>query len=555
MKRVVGLFMVSMLILAMVAACTPGTTDTPVVPGEAPAGETGTPDLIGGAVLEGAQDEIEVDEDATRGGVFVWTPGGIGPAQFGLPWDPLLGFASVLDVFGARLTSQNPDGSIRLELSERFEVGYDEERGLYYVDHFLRPNLVLHPHILHEAEPIDAELVVWNAGRNLYHNVWPTGMIDVVAMDDLQVRFYWDHLRNGTPSITTQWLTSRMLYEEMGMDFLNDNPISAGPFRVVESVVDSHVFFERFENYWRPGFPYLDAVQLVYLGDVLVQNIALETEGEGRVDVVATSVAEQAGYFQERGYHIMVLPNQTITIVMQNDIPDSPLINPLVRQAISMAIDRESITRALGFGVHIPTLQYAPPLMLGHVHDEPDFGAPAFNPERARELMIEAGFEDGFTTRLFPRPGSVTDSQAVAISNMLADIGITAEIEIMEAAAFTDMRRIDGWDGILICNFISWFAPEDSASVNFEHVPGAPPNWVSLIPSDEMQELILGIRFVGDNEAEAIEFARYVLDHNNLHVIPLWYQGRMHILHPRVQGYTPQDHMLMFYRLWLDMDN
>jgi len=541
------------MVMLLVVACAGDSVQ--VAPGAAEAPGAADPTAPPGRPeeLPGAPEEAPIVYDgATRGGVFIYAPGSDGPSQFGLPWDPTLGFASVTEPFTEGLTAQWPDGSTRLVLSSGYVVGFDDELGLYYVDHTLHPNIVLHPHILHDAEPVDAELIVWLADRINYYRTWPDGMIDVVAIDDLTVRFYWDHMRNATPAITSGWVTSRLIYEAYGEEGLNANPVSAGPFRVVESVPGSHVIFERFENYWREGLPYLDGVQIVYLGDVLVQNIALQAEGEGRVDSVATNTAEQAGMFQDMGYHIMNLPNQTITIVMQNDLPaDHPLMNPLVRQAISMAIDRDGITRALGFGVHIPTLQYIPSLMRGHVFD-PNFGAPAFNPGRARELMAEAGFADGFSTQLFPQPGSVTDSQAVAMASNLADIGINVEIMVMEGTPFTEMRRETGWEGILVGNFISWFHAEDSASVNFEHREGLLPNWVSLVPSEEMLELITAIRIVGDNTAQAVALAEYVLDHNRLHLIPLWQQGRMHIVHPRIHGYTPTDHMLFFYRLWME---
>jgi len=291
------------------------------------------------------------------------------------------------------------------------------------------------------------------------------------------------------------------------------------------------------------------------MGETLIQDIALQSDGDGRVHTVITGVPEQAGRFRDMGYHIMTLPNQTVTIVMQNDNPDSPLYNPLVRQAISMAIDRVAITESLGFGVHQPALQYVPPPFRGHIHD-PNFGAPAYNPDRARELMAEAGFPNGFSTTLYPAPGGfgVSDSAAVAIQHMLAEIGIDAELVFMEGTPFTEMRRETGWEGILIGHFISWFHAEDSAGVNFEHIEGAVPNFASLIPTDEMQALIEATRIVGDNTEQAQALARYVLDHDNLHVIPLWFQGMFRINHPTVRGWSPADHMNFWEHMWLADD-
>jgi ABC-type transport system substrate-binding protein len=362
-------------------------------------------------------------------------------------------------------------------------------------------------------------------------------------------------MTNARPSQVTAWVTSRLIYEhpDYGLDWLNDNPISAGPFRVVEHVTDSHVIFERFENYWQEGRPYLDGVHIVYLGDELMQTIALQSDGDARVHAVAASSPAQAGEFLAMGYRITSLPNQTIVLVMQNDDPDSPLINPLIRQAISMAIDREAITRSLGHGVHMPTLQFVPPQFRGHIYD-PTFGAPAYDPQRARELLAEAGFAPGeLVLELLPMPTSVTDSQAVAIQTMLQAVGIESTITIMVGADHSELRREIGWGPyqLIIGNYISWFHPEDSATISFQHRDVTLPNWISLIPTEEMQDMIDGMGFVGDNTREFEDFQRYILDWDHLHLIPLWQQGAMRINHPQIGGITPTDHMHFWYRLWL----
>ena len=558
-RKILGILLAAAMLIMLLAACAngPATPDDP----DGEPGDLETPvDILGGG--HGYEEDIDYeaylqdrDPDAVRGGVLVFSPGGAGPAQFGNPWDPLLGFAAVTEPFAHGLTAQWPDGSTRLVLSAGYTWGYDEARSLYWVEHTLQPNIVLHPHPLHEAEPVDAEFILWKFERSWYHGTRPAALYDVVATGDLSVRVYWTYMTNSRPSQMTTWLTSRLIYEhpDFGLDWLNENPISAGPFKVVEHVTDSHVIFERFDNFWMEGRPYLDGVHIVYLGDELMQTFALQADGDARVHTVAASSPAQAGEFLRMGYRITSLPNQTILFVMQNDNPDSPLTNPLVRQAISMAIDRDLITESLGHGVHVPVLQFVPVQFRGHIHD-PNFGAPAYNPARARELLAEAGFAPGeLVLELLPQPMSVTDDQAVAIQIMLQEIGIESTITIMVGADFTELRRETGWGPyqLLIGNFISWFHPEDSARIGFQHRDVLLPNWRSLVPTQQMDDMIDGMRFVGDNSREYEEFQRYILDPNNLHLIPLWQQGAMRINHPTVGGITPVDHMLFWYRLWL----
>ncbi|MCL2227928.1 MAG: ABC transporter substrate-binding protein [Oscillospiraceae bacterium] len=552
MRKSIGALIAIMMVMGLVAACA-APVDAPVT-GATPAPEAGySPAGQGRGDVEDAARPGPSEEGAPmRGGTLVFAPTSEGVGPIGLPWDLAPADFALVQPFTHGLTAQALDGSTVLTLSAGYTVGRDEtrgENGLYFVEHTLHQGIYLHPHFLNPAEKVNASLIEWLAGRVLYYSAWPSGMIYVEATGEYTVRFYWDHMRNATPSMTTAWVTSREIYEYGGPELLADTPVSAGPFRVVEYVRGSHVLYERFDNYFQEGRPYLDGVHMVFLGDTLVQNIALQTEGEGRVDVVATNTAEQGGTFSDLGYTILMMPNQTIVIVPPNDDPDNPLAHPLVRQAISMAIDRHTITEALGFGIHRPTYQHIPP-GFGARNPDPNYGVPGFGLARARELMAEAGFADGFHSTLLPRPGSVTASQAVALGHQLQDIGISTEIVILDAVSFTEMRRETGWDGILVCNFISWFQPEDSGRINFQHIEGLLPNWVSMVPTDRMNELIDAAFFFGDNIAEVMELSDYMLD--NLHIIPLWHQGNMHIVHPRIAGTLPEDHMLVFYRLWIN---
>ena len=551
MKKVLSIF-VAVLMLALIVACA-APAPTPTTPdGETPPPadtlDRGATDVVGDNIPD------EVPEDGPpRGGTFVFSPATVaGVAPVGLPWDINASDLSIIEPFTHGLAAQNLDGSIRLILSQGYEVIVNGD-GTYTVIHTLHENIYLHPHSLSDAEKVNAELVVWNAHRFNYYSSWPIGMLDVYVVDEYRVAYVWDRLRNATPSMTAGWITSRMIYETYGPEVLAETPISAGPFRLVEYVRGASVTFERFDNYFMPGRPYLDGMKMVFLGDMLIQSIALESEGEGRVDAVRTMRPEMAGRFAADGFTILNFSNLTAAAILPNDDPTNPLTNPLVRRAVSMAIDREGVTRSLGYGIHIPAYQHVAPGYGGH-NTTPGFGAPGFNPEGARELMAEAGFgpDNPLRTTLIKRPGVYTPAQAVAIQSMLSDIWIEAELELPDIGLFTEIRQQTGWDGILLCCFISWMNPEDSGRINFQHIPGVNPNWRSLVPSERMLELIDSALFFGDVIPAVLELTDYVLDYEEfLWVVPLWFQGMYTIIHPRIQGWYPHDHIVFYYRYWM----
>jgi peptide/nickel transport system substrate-binding protein len=112
-----------------------------------------------------------------------------------------------------------------------------------------------------------------------------------------------------------------------------------------------------------------------------------------------------------------------------------PFDNVLVRQAVSLAIDRQSIIDGAMFGYGTPIGTHFAP----HNPDYVDLIANStYNPERARELLAEAGFADGFTTTLKLPPPSYARRGGEIIASQLRDVGITAEISNLEWAQWIE---------------------------------------------------------------------------------------------------------------------
>jgi peptide/nickel transport system substrate-binding protein len=118
---------------------------------------------------------------------------------------------------------------------------------------------------------------------------------------------------------------------------------------------------------------------------------------------------------------------------MNNKMP--PFDNVLVRQAVSLAIDRQSIIDGAMFGYGTPIGTHFAP----HNPDYVDLIANStYNPQRARELLAEAGFADGFTTTLKLPPPSYARRGGEIIASQLREVGITAEISNLEWAQWIE---------------------------------------------------------------------------------------------------------------------
>jgi peptide/nickel transport system substrate-binding protein len=144
-----------------------------------------------------------------------------------------------------------------------------------------------------------------------------------------------------------------------------------------------------------------------------------------------------------------------LSLIPDSGNADSPLANKLVRQAIEYAIDRETLSKGLGYGFSTPLYQVAPPQAeIAHI---PDLPARKYDIARARQLLTEAGYPNGFKTRIIADPRTTTRDTIVALQSNLAAAGIQVELEFPENAKYTEYRY-NGWNNGMLCQLLSNFA-------------------------------------------------------------------------------------------------
>ena len=131
-----------------------------------------------------------------------------------------------------------------------------------------------------------------------------------------------------------------------------------------------------------------------------------------------------------------------------------------VREAISIAIDREKLVEELLYGEGHPSSVYG---WARHQEEEPDDWAWEYNPGRAMELLAEAGYADGFDVTLVPVAstvgGATTNGACVAMANMLQDVGINATLQNVPVADLYGTYKNRTAEGIM-CQYNSRFGPE-----------------------------------------------------------------------------------------------
>ncbi len=208
---------------------------------------------------------------------------------------------------------------------------------------------------------------------------------------------------------------------------LRNKPVGTGPFRFVEWVPDSHVKLERFPDYFIKGQPYLDAVVFKIMPDPAAKLAALKA---GEVDVVdQVPPQEVEGLKNNPDIKLVQAPSNGIYIMALNNARE-PFNKKEVRQAISYAVDKKGVIEAAQWGQGAPIGSHMPPVSPFYVDLTDKY---PYNPDKARELLAQAGYPEGFeVTLIMPQPYDFHIRNCEVIADYLKKIGLKVKLETYE---------------------------------------------------------------------------------------------------------------------------
>ncbi|WP_210480143.1 ABC transporter substrate-binding protein [Naasia sp. SYSU D00948] len=285
-------------------------------------------------------------------------------------------------------------------------------------------------------------------------------------------------------------------------------PVGSGPYilNTGETVVGSSYVFDKNEDYWKPEDQHYDKLVLqVYTDPTALLNAVQggQLNVTNVVDKTTVPQMEAAGYTLNRseldwsGFLIM---DRAGTLV--------PALGDVrVRQAINFALDREALLATMGAGFGEPTTQIFAPWSPSFDEELDEFYE--YDVDRAKELLAEAGYEDGFEVTM-PQTPSVAASTWTLMADQLAQIGITVNYEQVQATEFIP--------GILAAKYpMTWFqlqmGPTDWQLSQFQIAEQA--TWNPLrYTTPEVEEWIATIQTGTEDEAAEAgqELNRYLVE-------------------------------------------
>jgi peptide/nickel transport system substrate-binding protein len=259
-------------------------------------------------------------------------------------------------------------------------------------------------------------------------------MIEAVeVIDDYTVKIILKH--PNAPFITLTipqfGIVPKHVAENLGEDF-GFNPIGAGPFKFVKWVSEDYIELEAFEDYFR-GRPYLDKVTFRVIPEEAVQVLELEAGG---VDFIMSVPADEFERLADDPNITIVRYPGTGFMFIGPNLKHPILSDVRIRHAISYAIDREMLIEVAEAGLAVPATGPLQPGLWAHTTE----GVRTYphNPEKAKQLLAEAGFPDGFKSGLLTIPTEPFRTLAVVLKEQLGKIGIELELELVEFGVFLD---------------------------------------------------------------------------------------------------------------------
>lgn len=290
----------------------------------------------------------------------------------------------------------------------------------------------------HDGAPFDAEAVKANIergqtveGSSIVADLAAIESVDVV--DEFTVVFNLSEPNAILPGLLSHRAGSMVSPTAFDNPDLDLAPVGAGMYRVTEYRVDDRIVYERFEDYWDDTVTGPDVIELRVLADDVTRVNALRS---GEVDV-AIIRGTQIDEVEQAGFNVYSAPALTYLVLYLNRAR-AEFENQLVRQAVNHAIDREAIVDVVLNGAGDTAVQ---PFPAGYFAHNPDFPGDyyEYDPDRARELLAEAGLENGFEFEMLATALGVYVQSAEAVQAMLAEVGITANIRQIEPAQSADI--------------------------------------------------------------------------------------------------------------------
>jgi peptide/nickel transport system substrate-binding protein len=320
----------------------------------------------------------------------------------------------------------------------------------------------------HNGEPFNAEAVRYSILRPLSDETPGDSRSTYAIIEDVEV--VDEYTVNVITSRPDPALLARMTgfhttivapeWAAQGPEVVSREANGTGPYRFVSWSPNEDLVIEANEDYWGD----VPSIQRVRLTTIVEQATRVAALRAGDVHVAKDMPPEEVDSINasDRSRAVRAVSNRVPFYFMTTEL--EPYDNPLVRQAINYAANVQGVIDAivLGNANRVPTIMA--PWVFGF---NPDLEPYPHDPDRARELLAEAGYPDGVDIDLWHIQGRYPKDREVAeaMAQEMAAAGIRCTTHLLEASVFTEMQRAKETPGLVFASWGNWFFDSDNSFV------------------------------------------------------------------------------------------
>lgn len=343
-----------------------------------------------------------------------------------------------------QMVSTHPEGSVAYHLWDTLTLLNDDLQVEPYlatswrlINNFTWEFKLRQGIAFHNDEPIDAEAVRFSVERarssdSLETFAHDTLLQTVEIVDEYTVRFVTSRsIPNLAYHLSSLEILPPTYYSDTDAAQLAQAPVGSGPYQVTQYVPGDKVVLEAVPTYWK-GTPTWPQVVFQTVPEAQERLQALQ---DGQAALITDLPPIQADEWNIAGSRLEAIESTQRMLVGIHATSDSPLARKEVRQALNYGIDVERIAQEWlkGYGTRYGSW-VNPPGNNAQLQPWP------YDPQRAAELLAQAGYADGFATTLAAPRGEYYESAGIAqaIAGQLGELGIAVQVETLDWDAYVD---------------------------------------------------------------------------------------------------------------------
>jgi peptide/nickel transport system substrate-binding protein len=425
-----------------------------------------------------------------------------------------------------------PQGEVTYSLAEHAEMTADFTKVAFR----LRSGLKFHDG--HALTTADVKWTYENY-KGVHFKTFRDKLERIELVDDRTIIFHFkepfvdflDLYNGGTTGIG--WIVPQHYYEQVGKDGFKIRPIGAGPFKFVSQEVGAQMVFEAWEEYWRRP-PATKTIVVRGIRELAARMAGLQT---GELDLAYGMTGKLLS-------RVMADPklrwNRNFTSIWWLMFPgynelDSPFHDKRVRQAISLAINRQFLAHQETQGLGIPSGNWISPenrdVLRG---DGQDLPVPEHNPEKAKQLLAQAGFPNGFDFEWYVSFPPYFDMGERILTDLRAT-GMRGKIQTLEGPVFRSQvaqgRKGYAGNRTMVQN-IDPRPGGSKANIGVYAVCGSPSSFICEPQIEERWAKHQAILDLAERERLVKEIQRIIVE--EYYFVPIYLNPFVHAVGPRV---------------------